>query len=108
LSIKSLSDGRVLIKCFAGCGIHDVLSRIGLDMEALFPPRQGYGMGHAAPKRVSLLSKGQALEMLESEALFVAIVAANLSHGTPVEEKDRERLSKAFGRISYLASEARS
>jgi hypothetical protein len=77
-------------------------------MEALFPPREGFGSGSSAPKRVSLLSKGQALEMLESEALFVAIVASDLAHGRPVGETDRLRLSKAYGRISYLATEARS
>src|SRR5262245_17392948 len=38
LSIRDLDDGRVLIKCFGGCGAVDVLDSLGLDWGALFPP----------------------------------------------------------------------
>jgi len=37
LAITELRDGRILIKCFAGCEILDVLSAIGLTMSDLFP-----------------------------------------------------------------------
>ena len=38
LSIKDLPDGRTLIHCHAGCGALDVLTAIGLDWDAVFPP----------------------------------------------------------------------
>jgi hypothetical protein len=37
LSIREVDDGRVLIKCFAGCGAIDVLDSLGLSWAALFP-----------------------------------------------------------------------
>lgn len=37
LSVRELPDGRVLIKCFTGCGAIDVLNALGLDWQALMP-----------------------------------------------------------------------
>ena len=37
LSLTQLSDGRILIKCFSGCGALEVLESIGLEMRDLFP-----------------------------------------------------------------------
>jgi len=37
LSIKVLDDGRVLLHCFAGCAIVDVLSAIQLEFADLYP-----------------------------------------------------------------------
>src|SRR5262249_26871858 len=39
LSIGERDDGRVLLHCFAGCAVGDVLRTIGLDYSALFPDR---------------------------------------------------------------------
>ncbi len=36
LSIKETKDGDVLLHCFAGCGVDDVLAAIGLEMSDLF------------------------------------------------------------------------
>jgi hypothetical protein len=41
LSIK-LADDRILIHCFAGCGVQSVLDAVGLDMADLFPDRISY------------------------------------------------------------------
>jgi hypothetical protein len=48
LSIKEVSDGRVLIKCHAGCVAQNILEAMGLKMSDLFekggsilPSRQG-------------------------------------------------------------------
>ena len=37
LSIAEGDDGRVLLKCFAGCGPDDVVKALGLTMAGLFP-----------------------------------------------------------------------
>ena len=38
LSIKEVTDGNVLLHCFAGCGYEEVLNAIGLEKKHLFPP----------------------------------------------------------------------
>lgn len=39
LAITNGTDGRVLIKCYAGCTTEDVLIRAGIGMRELFPPK---------------------------------------------------------------------
>lgn len=36
LSIKETQDGDVLLHCFAGCGVDDVVAALGLEMSDLF------------------------------------------------------------------------
>ena len=36
LSIKETQDGDILLHCFAGCGVDDVLAALGLEMSDLF------------------------------------------------------------------------
>ena len=36
LSIKETEDGDVLLHCFSGCGVDDVLAALGLEMRDLF------------------------------------------------------------------------
>ena len=40
LSIQEQSDGVVLIHCHAGCATPDVVAAVGLDMWALYPPKE--------------------------------------------------------------------
>ena len=37
LAITQLSDGRILMKCFAGCGASEIMAQIGLELSDLFP-----------------------------------------------------------------------
>lgn len=39
LSITESDDGKVLLKCHAGCGVSDIVGAIGLDLKDLFPPK---------------------------------------------------------------------
>ena len=36
LSIDEGNDGRILLKCFAGCAAEDIVTAVGLDMADLF------------------------------------------------------------------------
>ena len=40
LSIKETPDGDVLLHCFAGCGVDDVLAALGLEMSDLFSKQE--------------------------------------------------------------------
>jgi len=37
LHVTAKDDGKVLIKCFAGCGASDVMTAIGLSLSDLYP-----------------------------------------------------------------------
>ncbi len=66
LSVRENSDGAVLLRCFGGCTVHDVVAALGLDIADLFPPREPR---HGAPKRLArTLTAYQALELLDCAA----------------------------------------
>jgi len=50
LSLKEEEDGRVLIKCFAGCEAEQILSAIGLGLSDLFP-KEREGRGTSTPSK---------------------------------------------------------
>src|SRR5829696_9695798 len=43
LTLAEAQDGRVLLRCHAGCKTEDVVAELGLDMAALFPKSNGNG-----------------------------------------------------------------
>ncbi|MHA2248606.1 MAG: CHC2 zinc finger domain-containing protein, partial [Candidatus Hodarchaeales archaeon] len=40
LSVKEASDGRILLKCFAGCTVDEIVKKMGLTQADLFPERK--------------------------------------------------------------------
>ena len=42
LSIRRMHDGRILLKCFAGCGAVDIVESLGLKLADLFPGGDHY------------------------------------------------------------------
>jgi hypothetical protein len=41
LSVREGEDGRVLLKCFAGCAFEDMVVAMGLEAKDLFPEERG-------------------------------------------------------------------
>ncbi len=104
LSVRETAEGAVLLHCFAGCSVADILSALGMEMSGLFPPRQLSGR---EPKRTpSLLTAGQAVELLDREAQLLAVVAANMLRGVEINQNDLDRIAKAAGRINWLRSQS--
>lgn len=95
LAIRELSDGRILIHCFAGCTTHEIVSAVGLDLTALFPKRAiPYGRPERRP-----FPADDVLCAVAFESLVVSIAASALSSGKPFSETDRVRLLLASSRI---------
>lgn len=104
LSIRETDEGAVLIHCFGGCTVQEVVAALGLEMTDLFPPSEKSGR---EPRRTPrLLTATQALDLLGTEALLVAVAAANVAHGVTLSEADRQRLSQAAARINWLREES--
>jgi hypothetical protein len=95
LSIRELSDGTVLLRCFSGCAAADVLNAVGLDFDALFPERP---IGRKPERRA--FSAMDALRCLEIEGLVILMAAHDLNVGKALSAGDIERLAVAVGRIN--------
>ena len=102
LTIRELDDGRILLHCFAGCDVQDVLASIGLTFDALYPPRP---MQHGKPERRPFPA-ADVLRAIGFEALIVAACGVSLLAGEPFTEVDRERLTLAVQRIQAAMTAA--
>lgn len=105
LSIGVGDDGRVLLKCWHGCGVDDVVDALGLDVANLFPPRPRAGSGSPPIERRHLITAGQALDVLEEEIHLAVVVASSLAQGKPLDAPTRERLLRAAARVILLREE---
>jgi len=103
LAITEGDNGTLLLHCFAGCQVHDVLAAVGLQVGDLFVRRDLRSMTPAERsqlRQAALLPRWKAaLEVLVTEANVVLIGASRLGDGTPLDDSDTTRLRVAALRI---------
>lgn len=96
LSVRELSCGTVLLKCFSGCGAADVVEAVGLQMSDLFPERPADNRyrpsGSRVPARDLLL-------LIERETMVVAVIASDFLSQRVMDEGTWTRLAAAANRI---------
>ena len=95
LAIRELDDGRVLVHCFAGCSVDEVLGAVGLTFDALYPEKE---IHKGKPERRPFPA-ADILRAIAFESTLVVIAAADLLSGHPFTEVDRARLVLAVSRI---------
>ena len=96
LSVRELDDGRVLVHCFAGCSVQEVVGAIGLDLGDLFPEKP---LEHGRHERKPFPA-ADVLRAIAFEALVVAAAGSSLLAGQAFTNTDRERLGVAVARIN--------
>jgi hypothetical protein len=97
LSIRELDDGRILLHCFAGCSVHEVVSGAGLQLQDLFPDKPqsaDYVKGERRP-----FPAADVLRALADEAMIVYVTVANMAQGVHLSTNDYSRLLTAAARI---------
>ena len=103
LAITMLDDGRILLKCFAGCSAYEIVSAVGMDMTDLFPKetKLGYRSDNQAIKSERRpFYATDLLKIIHFEALITSIAAFDVSQGKHISDSDRKRLKTAFERIN--------
>jgi hypothetical protein len=102
LSIREIDGDRVLVHCWAGCSVEEVLGAVDLTFDSLYPTRPTH---HARPERRPFPA-ADVLRASEHEALIVAVAASNLGNGLELTEEDRARLLLASSRLSAAVKES--
>jgi hypothetical protein len=101
LSVRETGDGTVLVKCWTGCPVGDVLAAVGLELRDLFSQRLDH---HRAPlPRGQRFVPREALAALVHEICAVQIAASDLARGGALDDARRERLRLAAARLSAAA-----
>lgn len=94
LSIAEGDDGRILVHCFAGCAVHEIVAAVGIDIADLFPPRECNGKPQRRPFHATDVLRG-----IGYEALVVAAAARTMANDGQLSPRDLERLVEAASRI---------
>lgn len=108
LAITETDDGRILLKCFAGCSAQQVVEAVGMDLTDLFPSDNNINylkannQGNKPVRRPFYAT--DLLKIIQFEALITSIAAFDLSQGREVSAEDRKRLKTAVSRINEAVS----
>jgi hypothetical protein len=94
LAITELNDGRVLLKCWAGCTAKEITNAVGLTMRCLYPqepdPNTTTSTANKTPA-VNVWEKRKLLSQLNKEQLIVAIYESAIRKGESISEENENR-----------------
>ena len=99
LAIKENSDGRILVKCFAGCGATDVVHAVGLTLADLFPEGGKESFDPFAFARAQKKREVEAKAEKDHEKLVIEMADAKRQRGEKLSQKDLERELEAYKRL---------
>lgn len=101
LSIREADDGRLLVRCWAGCASAEIVAAIGLALRDLFPR----ALPGASPLPVrTRWDRADAWTCLQTEALIDAVAASDAARGLPLSPADAARVALAAERLADALS----
>ncbi|MGH8646457.1 MAG: hypothetical protein ACREX4_19175 [Gammaproteobacteria bacterium] len=95
LAIRDV-DGVILVHCFGGCAVHDIVHAVDMELSDLFPARAA---DYGAIDRSVKFNARQILMCIAGEALMIRLYAQDAIDGT-LTEADVARLKTAEDRIA--------
>ena len=104
LGIKQTDDGKILIHCFGGCQVVEIVSAIGLQLSDLMPYNPTYQKGAKQPH----FNKYELFDVLAREALILSLALRQLLNFEDLSQEDLLRVVKAEDTINRIVSEVRS
>lgn len=99
LAVREMPDGRVLVKCFAGCGFDAIVAAAGLEPSDLFPERLPDSKYEKIQRREVFHSK-DVMRALAFEATVVVCAASQIQRKGYLNDQEFERLALASERIA--------
>jgi hypothetical protein len=97
LTLREEGDGRILVRCHAGCSFEELVNAVGLGYEPWFPPKQDTDFKPAVRRAYPA---ADVLEALQFETLLVATAACNIANGIVLTVEDKDRVMTAYHRIT--------
>lgn len=101
LAVAEADDGRVLVKCFAGCGIDQIVGAVGLSIEDLFPEKSP---GDVKRERRPFSAR-TVVQALERELAVAWVLLQDVGSGKAIGKTDRERAKVCAERCAALIRE---
>ena len=104
LGIKVTDDGKILLHCFAGCSVSEIVSAIGLKLSDLMPENPTYQKGTKPPR----FNKYALFDRLAFESIILSLAVRQLLNFEDLDFTDLCRVVKAEQTINEIVREVRS
>ena len=104
LSVRETPDGTVLLRCWAGCSVDEVVGAVGMDLSDLFPPREQMHQEHAKAQRRPWSAR-DVVGALRAECMVGAVLLLDIANGKVITKSDRERAKVSADRMGELMRE---
>lgn len=101
LAVKE-QDGKIILHCFAGCSVENIVGAVGMEMTDLFPPPEPT---YKPVPKVRFFAT-DLLKVLHLEAQIVAVCAYDMAKGKKLQPVDLERVQLAYQRINEAVEAA--
>ena len=95
MNITEVENGKLLVKCWVGCSVNEIIASVGLELRDLFPDSD------SKPHR-----PGPSRAAIERERLVCVIAQSLIDQGTELTEEDRRRFELARDRLAGLELKA--
>jgi DNA primase len=96
LAIRENHDGRILVKCFAGCGAAEVMEAVGLTLSDLFPDGNKHEMRPFAFAQVERRKAHEEANKIQKEKLILAMCDSRRKAGEKLSQQDLARELQAY------------
>ena len=105
LGIKITDDGKILLHCFSGCHVTDIVEALGLNLSDLFPDNTNFNYHKSV--RPPKFSRAEMFERVIFEAIILSLAIRQLINGDPLDNNDIKRVLDAEALINDIARETR-
>ncbi|SAL24957.1 hypothetical protein AWB67_00973 [Caballeronia terrestris] len=101
LAITEKPDGVLLVHCFAGCAVAEIVDAVGFNVSNLFPPREPgeRGLLRSGKPQRRRWSASQVLPAVSLELLEILIVLQAVLKRGSVTVSERTRLVRSVARV---------
>ena len=103
LAIKQTDDGKILLHCFSGCQVSDIVAAVGLELSDLMPENPSYQKGTKPPR----FNKYELFDRLAFEAVILSLAIRQLLAKEDLSQEDLSRVLLAESTINGIAMEVR-
>lgn len=102
LSVKEGEDGHILIHCFAGCSLEEILGAVGLEMGALFPERSQHSFNDIPPTYYPKERETKLKTEKENLEFRIMVYLRMIKNGKRFTSEEDKKHSKDFERLQEL------
>tara|TARA_R110000787_G_scaffold93444_6_gene195717 strand:- start:1064 stop:1477 length:414 start_codon:yes stop_codon:yes gene_type:complete len=97
LGLKFKED-KMILNCFAGCSMQDILDAIGLSWGDVMPDSKPNEYKHEKMR----FNPYAVIKASKQDILFIAVCSAHVAAGNALEKNDREKLFQITERLREL------